>query len=936
MSLILWQSKQLFKSCLFSQNLTKKYSLFHVKKHFASSSKFERYDSKLSPFRLAIIGSGPAGFYTAYRVLKDHPSTLVDMYESLPIPFGLVRYGVAPDHPEVKNVQNRFDEVAQDSRYSFIGNVKYGEDLTIADLKLHYDAIGFSYGASQERSLGIKNEDDPIRNIFSARAFVGWYNGLPQYRDLEPDLTCTDTAVVIGQGNVALDVGRILLTDVMELSKTDITEYALETLRKSKIRNVIIVGRRGPLQVSFTAKELREMMSLPNTKFHTDFELLKNELSANVDLISKYRPLKRLMQILEKGMSNTIGDKSWSLKFLRSPDEFLAHDNDDPIRRKYVRAINFHINKLEGPPEKRVAIPTGEMEELESGLVLKSVGYKSVPIKGLPFDEKKGLVPNYKGKILDNDNNEQPGLYVAGWLKSGPQGVIATTMYDAFETAEAIVSDIKQNKPMLSKDIQTTKQGSKAVIPILHQRGIRTISYEDWKKIEKEENEAGKVKNKPREKFGRIEDRSEGLCIAKSASSKIENKSGAKIRLNTVNQQSSAVITGDERQCTIAVNLIKKNIDKAFVLPTIGFNILELNNVTDVNKAKFQFVKFEGDDVNAHSRNRIQYFVKSIKETEDDSDKQELSEIDNLIDSFNQNIDIDIYSDSGFTVSDKLDDCLSKIFSQLSKADPTDLERKEIRLNLFFGRQLYSDIREEIFSAKDWTKFRRGSQGRGIRTSFQHHAPQILEKIAILQDKFGFEENKKMKINSEDKGSITIYFNQDSTGRKFKLHWLPEENLWKITKFVRDTNRLAILDIISGTEAPDCRFLLKTSYDIPIAYKVTRIINEIQSKGPLELNDGMWFRIKDFDKKLERVEIRQTVSKRRFFNRNFQISIVSIKQESSKGEISTQQTINLKNRSWRPVENIDNNPRLHYDEEEISSTICETIEYAREIMKVLA
>ncbi|CAG8442792.1 4049_t:CDS:2 [Funneliformis mosseae] len=413
----------------------------------------------------------------------------------------------------------------------------------------------------------------------------------------------------------------------------------------------------------------------------------------------------------------------------------------------------------------------------------------------------------------------------------------------------------------------------------------------------------------------------------------IENKSGANIRITTYKQQATAVITGDAKQRTIAANLIRKQLDTAFVLPTIGFNILELNDVTDVNKAKFQFVKFEGDDVNAHSRNRIQYFVKSIKETEDDSDKRETSEIDDLIDSFDQNLDIS--SDSGFTVSEKLDDCYSKIFSQLSKADPTDFESKEIRLNLFFGRQLYSDIRKDIFNAKEWTKFRHGSHGRGIRTSFQHHAPQILEKIDLLQDKFGFEENKQKKITPDDKGSITIYFKQDSTGRKFKLHWNPEENLWKITKFVRDTNRLAILDIISGTEAPDCRFLLKTSYDIPIAYKFKRIIDEIQSKGPLELKDGMWFRTKDFDGKLERVELRQTVSKRRFFNQDFQISIVSIKQESN-GEISTQQTINLKNRSWRPVENIDNNLRLHYDEEEIGSTIRGTIEFARDIMKALA
>ncbi|PKK66158.1 nucleotide-binding domain-containing protein [Rhizophagus irregularis] len=457
-----------------------------------------------SPFHLAVIGSGPAGFYTAYRVLKEHPNTLVDMYEALPIPFGLVRYGVAPDHPEVKNVQNRFEEVAKDSRFIFIGNVKYGEDLTLKDLKLQYDAIVFSYGAGQEKTLGIRNENEPIKNIFSARAFVGWYNGLPQYRDLEPDLICSDTAVVIGQGNVALDVSRILLTDIVELSKTDITEYALETLKNSQIRNVIIIGRRGPLQVSFTAKELREMMNLPNTKFYTDFELIKNELSTNVDIISKDRPLKRLMQILEKGMENTSGYKSWSLKFLRSPDEFIAHENDDPSRPKYVRAVRFHINRLEGPLENRIAVPTGEMEELETGLVLKSVGYKSIPLEGLSFDENKGIVPNHKGKILDNDNNEQPGLYVAGWLKRGPQGVIATTMYDAYETAEVIVSDIKQDKPMLSND--TFKYGSKVIIPILHQRGIRTVSYKDWKKIEEKENEAGRAKHKPREKFGRVED----------------------------------------------------------------------------------------------------------------------------------------------------------------------------------------------------------------------------------------------------------------------------------------------------------------------------------------------------------------------------------------------------------------------------------------------
>ncbi|CAG8666813.1 25820_t:CDS:2, partial [Racocetra persica] len=380
-------------------------------------------------FRLAIVGSGPAGFYTAYHMLKEHPSSLVDMYEALPIPFGLVRYGVAPDHPEVKNVQNRFDEVARDSRFTFIGNVKFSKELNIADLKSHYDAI---------------------RNVFSARAFVGWYNGLPQHRDLRPDLMCSDNATIIGHGNVALDIARILLTDVDKLRKTDITEYALEYLRKSRIRNVTLIGRRGPLQVSFTAKELREMMHLPNIRFHINNELVKKELSANTELISQNRPLKRLMQILESGTSNTIGEKSWSLKFLRSPAEFITSDTGDPSQTKFIKAVKFHVNKLEGPPGNRIAVPTGIMEEIETSLVFKSVGYKSTPVEGLPFDEQKGVVPNVKGKVLDKNGNELPGFYVSGWLKRGPQGIISTTMYDAFETAEIIVSDIQQNKPMLS------------------------------------------------------------------------------------------------------------------------------------------------------------------------------------------------------------------------------------------------------------------------------------------------------------------------------------------------------------------------------------------------------------------------------------------------------------------------------------------------------
>ncbi|CAG8455236.1 13375_t:CDS:2 [Ambispora gerdemannii] len=457
----------------------------------------------INPFRLAIIGSGPAGFYTAQRVLKSCSFATVDMYEALPAPHGLVRYGVAPDHPEVKNAQNRFDEVARDPRYRFVGNVSIGTNLTINDLKAHHDAIVLSYGATEEKTLGIEFEDGAVlKNIFSAREFVGWYNGMPQYRNLMPDLTRSDTAVVIGHGNVGLDIARILLMDVDVLAKTDITEYALSVLRNSKIRNVVLLGRRGPLQVSFTAKELREMMNLPNVKFVTDSNFVNQEIKTHADLISKDRPLKRLMQIIEKGLINTIAinnqpEKSWTLKFLRTPIEFIPNSKTNP---SYVQGLRLNVNRLEGPFEKRIAVPIGDVEELEASLVVKSLGYRSIPLEGVPFDHKRGLIPNVKGKILDEEGNELPGFYVSGWIKSGPSGVIAATMYDAFETAETILSDIDQKKPIIPSSGIGPKQGADAIIPLLKERGVRTVSYDDWKKVEEKENELGRQKGKPREK----------------------------------------------------------------------------------------------------------------------------------------------------------------------------------------------------------------------------------------------------------------------------------------------------------------------------------------------------------------------------------------------------------------------------------------------------
>lgn len=372
-----------------------------------------------SPFRLAVVGSGPAGFYTSHRLLKEHPNTQIDMYDSLPVPHGLVRFGVAPDHPEVKNVMSTFDRVAEDDRFRFLGNVTVGDSSTgvsVQELRQHYDAILFSYGASQDRQLGIPNED--VFGVDSARSFVAWYNGLPNFDSIKFPLDSTDTAVVIGQGNVALDVARVLLSPIDELRKTDITEYALEALSKSRIRHVHVVGRRGPLQVnpvlisvdfdirlikiyqaSFTSKELREQMNLPGVVFHADHEWIKNEVAEAQPFISKNRPLKRLMSILEKGSATKEGDRSWSLKFLRSPVEILAQDNQ-------VDGIRYEINRLEGSFDQRKAIGTGTFEDQSCGLVLRSIGYKSISMPGVPFNDRQGRVPNYLGKVLTNDNQE--------------------------------------------------------------------------------------------------------------------------------------------------------------------------------------------------------------------------------------------------------------------------------------------------------------------------------------------------------------------------------------------------------------------------------------------------------------------------------------------------------------------------------------------------
>ncbi|XP_053309596.1 NADPH:adrenodoxin oxidoreductase, mitochondrial isoform X2 [Spea bombifrons] len=401
--------------------------------------------------RICIIGSGPAGFYTAQHLLKHHSKLLVDIYEKLPVPFGLVRFGVAPDHPEVK-----------------------------------------SYGADSKRELGIPGEELP--GVYSARDFVGWYNGLPSQRHLNPDLS-NETAVILGQGNVALDIARILLSPIELLKKTDITQSALDALVHSRIRTVWLIGRRGPLQVAFTIKELREMLQLPGTRPRLDPSDYQGLGDIAKDLP---RPRKRLTELLVKSALEKPAAKDcarwdqanreWGLYFLRSPIQVLPSKDG-----RKAAGVRLSITRLEGTGDTAVAIPTGQVEDISCGLILSSIGYKSVPISpAVPFLCEQGIIPNCMGRVTG-----YPGLYCSGWVKRGPTGVITTTMTDSFETAQAMLEDINSGALSWSDP----KPGATAIKELITLRGIQSISFSDWQKIDSVETARGQKIGKPREKI---------------------------------------------------------------------------------------------------------------------------------------------------------------------------------------------------------------------------------------------------------------------------------------------------------------------------------------------------------------------------------------------------------------------------------------------------
>jgi ferredoxin--NADP+ reductase len=445
------------------------------------------------PLRVAIVGAGPSGFFLAQALLgRDGLNVQVDLYERLAAPYGLVRFGVAPDHERIKNVTRSFDAVARRPGFRFFGNVDFGRDVTLEDLRRHYHQICFTTGAQTDRRMGIPGED--LGRSHPATEFVAWYNGHPDYRDLSFDLSVERVAVV-GVGNVAVDVARILCRTPEELATTDIADYALEALRASRVKEVYLIGRRGPVQAAFTTPEAKEMGELAGA----DVRVLPEEVA--LDPLSQAelaqaddKQLARKVEVLREFSTRqrTGKPRLLTLRFLVSPVELKA---DSAGRVAGMRAVR---NRLEGVPGKLKAAPTEVFEELPVQLVFRSVGYRGVALPGVPFYDKWGTIPNDKGRVLPDPESRTPvpGLYVSGWIKRGPSGVIGTNKPDAVETAASMLEDLAAGAAP-----RPAEPGADAAERMVRQRQPLVVSFDDWHRVEAIENERGKAAGRPRVKL---------------------------------------------------------------------------------------------------------------------------------------------------------------------------------------------------------------------------------------------------------------------------------------------------------------------------------------------------------------------------------------------------------------------------------------------------
>ena len=439
------------------------------------------------PLRVAVVGSGPAGFYAAGALLGREVPVEVDMIERLPTPWGLVRLGVAPDHPKLKSVSRAYERIAERPGFRFLGNVEIGRDLHHSDLARLYDALIYAVGAQSDKRLGIPGEDLP--GSWPATEFVAWYNGHPDFQELEFDLD-VERAVVIGNGNVAVDVARMLSLTADELAPTDATDKAIAAIGSSKLKDIVMLGRRGPAQAAFTTPELQELGELAGADIFVDpAELELDDVSeaSLADITHARRNVEMLREFA--GRSPSGKPRALRLRFLVSPVAILGDER--------VEAIEVEQNRL--VPDGRGTLraePTGERETIPCGLVFRSVGYRGVALPEVPFDEDRGTIRNEGGRVVDEDGEVVPGVYAAGWIKRGPTGVIGTNKKDATETVELLLEDAAAGR--IERRAGATAEAADA---LLAERGAQTVLYEGWSSIDQVERSAGEPHGRPRAKL---------------------------------------------------------------------------------------------------------------------------------------------------------------------------------------------------------------------------------------------------------------------------------------------------------------------------------------------------------------------------------------------------------------------------------------------------
>jgi ferredoxin--NADP+ reductase len=432
--------------------------------------------------RVAVVGSGPAGFYVTAPLLAA--GAHVDLIERLPVPWGLVRFGVAPDHPEIKAVSRVFEKTAADPNFRFFGNVDIGKTISPADLAGLYDAVVYTVGAQTDRRLEIPGEDLP--GSWPATAFVAWYNGHPDFQDLHFDLS-GERALVIGNGNVAVDVARMLSLTAEELSPTDTTDAATMAIVESGLREIVMLGRRGPAQAAFTNPELKELGELAGADVIVEHGDLELDPASEAALADARGTARRNVDLLREYAARELEGrpKKLILRFLVSPVEFRGEGKVEEVEVVHNMLVEDGRGGLR-------AVATDRRETIPCGLVLRSVGYRGVALPGVPFDDRRGVIPNADGRVLGPDGEPIPGMYCAGWIKRGPTGVIGTNKKDAAETAANVLEDAEAG---------VLPAGAGDLAELLDARGLPYIDYEGWQAIDRHEQTLGAPHGRPRKKL---------------------------------------------------------------------------------------------------------------------------------------------------------------------------------------------------------------------------------------------------------------------------------------------------------------------------------------------------------------------------------------------------------------------------------------------------